>query len=173
MAYTVIDNPFKLDEPNDPSVIPLKNNGAQWRHFTVFNGHKSMVLSDNIGGIISAHVSSYEEADFGRKEAIRNHLLEETIKAFNHSVSQEPDLTNEQRAQLLAPVPFGEGDREEAIWDSKLPIAVNVGNYSSPDIKREGFPLPQGETVMYLDSLTEDRLIQAMAQCGVIFPFKQ
>lgn len=175
MAYIVIDNPFSMDKENNPADLPLKDNGAQWRHFTIFNGHKSMVLSDDLSGIISAHVAEYEDADFNKKEAVRNFLLSETIKSFNTAVSQEAEgLTNEQREQLLSPVPFGEGNREETpVWDSTLPLAINVGDYSAPGFPRPGFPRPEGENVLLLDSLTEERLIASMTRCGAIFPFKQ
>lgn len=175
MAYTVIDNPFSLDSENSPDDLPLKNNGAQWRFFTIFNNHKSMVLSDDLGGIITAHVPEYEGADFTKKEYIRNFLLTETIKAFNSAVlAGEEGLSNEERHQLESAVPFGEGDREETpIWSAKVPIAVNVGDYAAPGFPRPGFPQPEGENVLLLDSLTEDRLVQAMARCKAIFPFKR
>lgn len=169
MAHTVIPNPFTPGVESSLDVLPLKANGAQWRHCTIFNNHESVVLSDDLAGIISAHVDEYEQADFDRKEVIREYLAELVCNVNNRSLAENSTLTNEERAEALKSIPFNdyEGDMAPR-WTNEVPLAVNVGHYAPhSDVK-----LPQGN-VIQVDSLTEDRLVKAMEKARIIFHFER
>lgn len=169
MSYTVIPNPFTPGVEASLDELPLKPNGAQWRHCTIFNGRQSVVLSDDLAGIIAAHVDEYQEADFDRKELIREYLARHVQGVFNQTMSQNPSLTNEEKSEMLKEIPFSDHEGEDAPqWTSEVPLAVNVGDYAPhSDVK-----LPEGKVIL-IDPLMESRLVDSLQATGVIIHFER